>query len=82
MYNPYLVQEIYLEPNTEYVFSYLYNNLPVGEVALYAGVDNSYNNYSIGSRVYSDNENRISRTFTTVSLVPQILKREQGIIKA
>ena len=78
MYNPYLVQEIYLEPNTEYVFSYLYNNLPVGEVALYAGVDNSYNNYSIGSRVYSDNENRISRTFTTVSLDTANIKEGTG----
>ncbi len=68
-YNPHLVQKVYLEPETEYVFSYLYSNLPANVMrAAYSTTDIDNHCYKMGKKVYSSKENRVSVTFTTVSL--------------
>ena len=65
-FNPFFVQAVYLEPETEYVFSYLYSNLPASTEA-FCYTDANHN-FSSKDRVYSSDENRLTRSFTTVSL--------------
>ena len=65
-YNPCLVQKVYLEPDTEYVFSYLYNNLPASaEVICFTDDEHSH---QADKPVLSSKVNRLTRTFKTVSL--------------
>lgn len=65
-FSPYFVQQVYLEPDTEYVFSYLYNNLPASvEAFCYTDKDHTFN---AGKRCYSSDEKRLIRSFKTVSL--------------
>ena len=65
-YNPCLVQKVYLEPDTEYVFSYLYNNLPASaEVICFTDDEHSH---QADKPVLSSKVNRLTHTFKTVSL--------------
>lgn len=65
-YNPCLVQKVYLEPDTEYVFSYLYSNLPAStEVICFTDGEHTH---QADKPVFSSKVNRLTRTFRTVSL--------------
>ena len=62
--NPYFVQEVFLEPNTDYVFTYLYSGAPASATVAFKGS----NQKSFGGQVlvHEDEEyRRVSLTFKT-----------------
>lgn len=65
-YNPFFVQEVYLEPDEEYVFSYLYSSLPASTEA-FCYTDSNHN-FQADNRSVSSKENRLTRSFRTVSI--------------
>ena len=64
--NPYFVQQVWLEPNTEYVFTYLYSDvLPSVSVAIKGTNEKSFDKENV---VTEDGEyNRASMTFITTN---------------
>ena len=63
-YSPYFVQQVWLEPNTEYVLSYLYSGvLPSDTVAIKGTNQNSFEKKTVVTE--AGEYNRASMTFTT-----------------
>ncbi len=74
-WNPYFAQTVWLEPNTEYQYSYMYSDNPANAVVMMKAEDK---NFSSGAAVLDAEKNKLTYTFTTCGLDDEFVIKGTG----